>query len=116
MKTSKYGNIESSYLFTTVTVETSGIFVPKTNISIRELGCHLKSVTEDNHIFQYLLQRISVDIQRENAGFVLGIVVQQSGLLDIQFSLFNYHLCNINTFVIIYIIFLNMYNDLCTRF
>ena len=41
---------------------------------LRELGCHLKQVTEDAKSFSYLWQRLSIAVQRGNAVALMGIM------------------------------------------
>ena len=57
-------------------VETCGAFGPLSMQFNRELGHRLKLVTNEPRSLQFLIQRISVAIQRGNAASILGTMVQ----------------------------------------
>ena len=80
IKISKYRHLDSSYLFVPVAVETMGVFGQQSLAFIKELGRRLMYVTEDPNSLQYLLQRLSVAVQRGNAASVLGSLDYQEGL------------------------------------
>ena len=65
LKNNKYSHQYSAYIFVPVAVETCGSFGPQTKAFLKELGHHLRSVTSDVNSHQYLLQKISVAVQRE---------------------------------------------------
>ena len=67
LKMLKYLSLDSSYLLMPVVVETCGAFSSKTKSFIQDLGHCLKTATEDRNSFQYLLLRISIEVQRGNA-------------------------------------------------
>ena len=60
------------YYFVPVAIETSGVMGPEALTFIRELGHRLKAETGEPRSLHFLLQRISVAMQRENAAAVLG--------------------------------------------
>ena len=77
----KYLTLDSSYLFMPVVVEMWYICT-KTWSFIQGLGHRLKTAAEDRNSAQYLLQRISIEVQRGNACSILGTTRQSIGLLD----------------------------------
>ena len=74
----KYSSLESKYLFVPVAIETSGVFGPKALSFLHELGSRLISVSMEPQARNYLLQRISVAIQRANAAAVMGTLSSDS--------------------------------------
>ena len=79
-KICKYSHLDSPYMFTPMAVETSGVFGLQSLKFIEDLGRHLKTATDEANSKQYLLQRISVAIQRGNTASVLGTLGRQVGL------------------------------------
>ena len=73
-KRSKYICLESIYSFTPVAIESSGGFGPQTLEFLKELGNRLSRVTGEVKSYIYLLQRLSVAVQRGNAASVIGTV------------------------------------------
>ena len=65
-KKTKYSNLLSSHVFTPVAIETSGVFGPKTEAFIKELGRRLRQVTGDEQSHQHLVQRLSIALLRGN--------------------------------------------------
>ena len=79
-KISKYSHLDSTYMFIPVAVETSGALGSQSLKFIEDLGRRLKTATDEANSKQYLLQRISVAIQKGNTASVLGTLGQQEGL------------------------------------
>ena len=71
-KASKYAHLDQAYRFVPVAIETLGAFGPKTLAFVRELGRRIRQETGDKMETSYLMQRLSVAIQRGNAAAVLG--------------------------------------------
>ena len=71
-KKRKYSHLDQCHLFVPVAIETSGVFGPETMEFLRELGRRLQPVSADHNSFIYLIQRLSVAVQRGNAASVLG--------------------------------------------
>ena len=71
-KRRKYSHLDQGHLFVPVTIETAGVFGPETMDFIRELDRRLQLVYADHNSFAYLIQRLSVAVQRGNAASVLG--------------------------------------------
>ena len=57
--------------FTPITVETSGVFGPKTMSSIRTVGKRLWIQSGEQKATSYLIQRLLMDVQRGNAASIL---------------------------------------------
>ena len=66
-KTNKYTDILHTYDFTPVAVETLGAWSDSALNFVKQLGRRLTDATSDNLETAYLLQRLSVAIQRCNA-------------------------------------------------
>ena len=73
-KAVKYVSLSSTYTFTPVAIETSGVFGPRTATFLKDLGHRLAQVTGDKKSTTYLLQRLSVAVQRGNVASVLGTI------------------------------------------
>jgi len=82
-KTTKYKSLAALYSFTPVAVETLGPLGDEATIFFRDLGHRIASVTDEPRSFQFLMQRLSVTIQRGNAACVLGTVPTSRGLDEI---------------------------------
>ena len=68
----KYEHLNRNHSFVPVAVETSGVFGPKSMTFLRELGKRLLQVTGEESSLHYLLQRLSVMVQRGNSASVVG--------------------------------------------
>ena len=71
-KKRKYSHLDQCHLFGSVTIETTGVFGPETMEFLREMGRRLQLVSADHNTTTYLIQRLSVAVQRGNAASVLG--------------------------------------------
>ena len=71
-KRTKYCHLAMNHIFTPVAIETSGVFGPESRKFIHELGHRLEQVTGDANSLNYLLQRLSIAIQRGNSASILG--------------------------------------------
>ena len=72
LKAEKYAYLPPAYHFTPVAIETTGIFGPCTAAFLRELGRRIHQETGEARSTAFLLQRLSVAVQRGNAASVLG--------------------------------------------
>ena len=81
-KCSKYCHLLSSHSFAPVAIETSGAIGPRTSEFLWQLGRRLRQVTGEVKSTTYLLQRLSVAIQRGNAASVLGTISHSADLED----------------------------------
>ena len=70
----KYSYMEGhpGICFTPIVYETSGVVGPLSLIFLRELGHRLSATTGDTKSYSYLLQRLSVAVQRGNAASIIG--------------------------------------------
>ena len=71
-KDAKYTHLNSAHAFTPVTIETSGVFGAKTMRFVQELGQRLERDTGEVRSTNFLIQRLSVAVQRGNSASVLG--------------------------------------------
>ena len=68
----KNSNLGDQYLFVPLAVETSGSFGSAAMSFIKELGRRIRDNTGQIKSYFYLVQRLSIEIQRGNASAVLG--------------------------------------------
>ena len=73
-KEAKYSHLNSAHAFTPVAIETSGVFGAKTMRFVQELGQRLERVTGEVRSTNFLIQRLSVAVQRGNSASVLGTI------------------------------------------
>ena len=73
-KYSKYCHLDSRYTFVPVAIETSGAMGPRSTEFLKELGYRLRQAIGEVKASMYLLQRLSVAIQRGNSASVLGTI------------------------------------------
>ena len=71
-KKTKYSCLGPTYSFSPVTIETSGACGPLTLEFLRDLSSCLRQAMGEESSFAYLLQRLSVAVQRSHAASVLG--------------------------------------------
>ena len=71
-KKMKYEALSFSHHFIPVAIETTGVFGPKANSFIKELANQVKSETKKEKACPYLIQQLSVAVQRGNAAAGLG--------------------------------------------
>jgi len=85
----KYACLTHAYHFVPVAVETLGALGEEASDFVHELGRRIATVTGEKRSTEFLLQRLSVAIQRGNASSVLGTVDSgaQSPNLDIVYYL-----------------------------
>ena len=60
--------------FLPVSIETSGSLGPKTRDFLKELGYRLRQATGEINSSSYLLQRLSIAVQRGNMASVMGSI------------------------------------------
>ena len=71
------------YRFTPIAVETLGDLGDEASAFFGDLGRRIASVTAEPRSSQFLMQRLSVALQRGNAACVLGTVPSSHGLDDL---------------------------------
>ena len=64
-KRAKYINLGLCHLFQLVAIETTGAICPQSLEFLKELGQRLRQVSGESNSTTYLLQRLSVAVQRE---------------------------------------------------
>jgi len=79
-KSTKYRSLSALYSFMPVAVETLGALGEEAFAFFRDLGHRIAAVTSEPRSFQFLMQRLSVTVQRGNAACVLGTVPASLGL------------------------------------
>ena len=73
-KINKYSHLSPSYLFTPISIETIGAVGPKSLRFLKDLGTKIMRQSGDPHSYSYLMQRLSVTIQKSNMVAVLGSI------------------------------------------
>ena len=86
-KRQKYAGLAASYCFIPIAVETMGALGEEAVDFIRDLGRRLAIVTGEKRATEFLLQRLSVAIQRGNSAAVQGTVNCDIDKLDDIFYL-----------------------------
>ena len=72
-KCSKYSHFSSNHIFTPISIETSGSLGPKTRDFLKELSYRLRQASGEINS-SYLLQRLSIAVQRGNTAPVMGSI------------------------------------------
>ena len=80
-KSTKYTSLSALYKFTPIAIETIGALGDEALSFLQDLGHRIAAVTAEPRSFQFLLQRLSVAVQRGNAACIVG-TVPSSGLWD----------------------------------
>ena len=81
-KSDKYSNMyPNMYLLAPVVIETLGVFGKQTLSFLKDLACHVRKVSGEVQSFTYLLQRLTVAVQRGNAVSVLGTFASEDCLV-----------------------------------
>ena len=73
-KRSKYASLSALYRFVPIAVETLGAPGDEALAFFRDLGQRIATATAEPRSFQFLMQRISVAVQRGNAACIVGTV------------------------------------------
>ena len=71
-KVEKYHCLPASHLFSPVAIETLGAVGPQSLALTKDIGRRIASETGESRAGEYLLQRLSVAVQRGNSAAVLG--------------------------------------------
>ena len=82
-KSSKYRSLAALYSLTPIAVESMGPLGQEATIFFHELGRRIEATTAEPRSLQYLLQRLSVTVQRGNAACIIGTVSSSGGLDDL---------------------------------
>ena len=78
----KYEIISQTHCFVPIAVETLGALGEEATAFLKDLGGRIAAVTKERRAVEFLLQRISVAIQRGNAACVLGTTTDCNRNLD----------------------------------
>ena len=78
-KSTKYSSLSALYRFVPIAVETLGVPGDEALAFFRDLGKRIADVTDEPRSFQFLMQRVSVAIQRGNAACIVGTVPSSAG-------------------------------------
>ena len=71
-KSTKYDALPVTHSFTPIAIETSGAVGPRSLLFLKELGRRMREQTGDKLAFSYLMQRLSVAVQRGNSAAIMG--------------------------------------------
>ena len=82
-KQTKYQHLQPSFIFYPVAIETSGVWGQHGLSLIKSIGQKIASITGEPRSTSYLIQRISISIQRGNAASILGTIPYAGSLEDI---------------------------------
>mgnify|MGYP006376173573 CR=1 FL=1 len=83
-KSAKYRSLAAFYCFLPVAVETLGALGEEA-YTFRDLGHRIATVTTEPKSFQFLMQRLSMTLQRGNAACVLGTTPPSHALDDLLY-------------------------------
>ena len=73
-KKKMYKDLETNYFFTPTAVETFGSQRPEKLKFIKDIGMKIQDVTGEKRATSYLLQSLSMTVQRGNASSIMGTV------------------------------------------
>ena len=82
-KNNKYKDLENNYHFIPLAVETFGSWGPEGLKFVKEVGEKIQENTGEKHATSFLMQALSMSIQRGNASSVMGTVGTTSKLDEI---------------------------------
>lgn len=82
-KRTLYRNLEANFHFVPICVETLGTFGEDGLKLVKRIGELMRNVTGEKRSTSFLIQRISVAVQRGNAAAILGTVPSESSLDEI---------------------------------
>jgi len=71
-KHNHYRNLKENYIFTPIAFESLGSMGPETKKFIKNLGAAMRTASGESRSMDYLLQKVSIAIQRRNASCILG--------------------------------------------
>jgi hypothetical protein len=82
-KAAQYRHLLATHIFAPVAIETSGNFGSDTHLFLKEISKRLKSNSGEALSHQFLLQLLSVAVQRGNTLSILGTMQQSSAIDDV---------------------------------
>ena len=72
LKSEKYKDLPSNYMFVPIAAETSGVLGPRILQFIKNLGRQIRNQTGEPKSTLYIIQRLAVAIQRGNSLCIFG--------------------------------------------
>ena len=78
-KLHKYRDLTANYIVAPLAFETLGTPGPATRTLLDSVGQQIEQVTGCKRAREYLLQRLSLDVQRGNAAAVMGTMAAYTG-------------------------------------
>jgi hypothetical protein len=82
-KITKYSSLSAQYRFVPIAVETLGAPGDEALAFFRDLGHRIMVASAEPRSFAFLMQRVSVAVQRGNAACIVGAVPSSVGLDDV---------------------------------
>ena len=82
-KHNKHRDLKDNYLFTPIAIETFGSFGPESLRFIKEVGKKIQENTGIKWATSYLIQSLSMSVQRGNAASIMGTVGESHKLEEI---------------------------------
>ncbi len=70
IKHNHYIDLKERYIFTPIPFESLGSVGPETELFLKKIGKHMKRKSGEPRSLDFLLQRISIAIQRGNSGSI----------------------------------------------
>ena len=75
-KASKYSHLSRTHIFSLVVMEATGVIGPKTLAFLKDLGCRVRLTIGEEKSYSYLIQRMSLAVQRETRYPYLGRLIR----------------------------------------
>ena len=82
-KNNKYKELENNYLFQPIAIETFGSFGPESLKFVKEIGKMIQESTGEKRSTAFLIQSLSMTVQRGNASSIMGTVGETKKLDEI---------------------------------
>ena len=89
----KYSQLDSSHQFEPVAIETTGVIGECSRKFLEELGRRIRRVIGEVNSTAFLLQRLSIAVQRGNAASVLGTIGSTEVMLMCHLFIYIYIFC-----------------------
>src|SRR5690349_12634142 len=83
LKKRHYNFLQDRFIFVPVAIETSGVWGSEGLRLVKETGRRITQVTGEPRSTQYLIQRISLTVQRGNVAAILGSIPEGKKLNEI---------------------------------
>ena len=83
-KHNKCKDLKDNYMFTPIAIETIGSWGPESLKFVKELWKQIQENTGEKQAKSYMIQRLSMTVQRGNAASILGTVRETQKLEEIH--------------------------------